>query len=180
MEIARTIRIEQGTVIVDGSVDFLQGENDFHRFSRSIYRHYGIRYPKFYKMSPLSQLGFLASELLLREQDLSGIDPGQVALLIANSSSSLHTDSHYQQTIGEQPSPAIFVYTLPNIMIGEICIRNGFRGEGIFFIQEQYDREFLLAYAEALLRREDCSLCLAGWIDTDMGGEYLAELCLLK
>ena len=36
-----------------------------------------------------------------------------------------HADSYY-------PSPALFVYTLPNIVTGEIAIRNKYYGETSF------------------------------------------------
>ena len=130
-------------------------------------------------MSALSQLGFLASEILLKDCDISGFDPGQVSLVLANSSSSLHTDAIYQESIVTKPSPALFVYTLPNIVIGEICIRNAFRGEGVFFIQENFDKEFIFDQAEKLISSGRSTLCLAGWLEIDMEGEYLADLSLL-
>ena len=91
-----------------------------------------------------------------------------------------HTDNIYQETIDHTPSPAIFVYTLPNILIGEICIRNGFKGEGVFFIQEKFDKEFIFGCAEDHLKKSRSAVCLAGWVDIDMEGVYLADLYLLK
>jgi hypothetical protein len=180
MKVIRDVRIEDGELRIDGRSVFTHVEKDFKSFAKHLYKHNGIHYPKFYKMSALSKLGFLASELLLRDHDLSETDPASVALLVANSSSSLHTDKIYQDTLESRPSPAVFVYTLPNIMIGEICIRNGFRGEGLFFIQESFDKEFIFDQAEALLVSGQTTLCLAGWIEVNMEGEYLAKLFLLK
>ncbi len=180
MEVARHIRIKDGVVHVDGTPVVSHNEKEFLSFSKSLYKHIGISYSKFYKMSPLSKLGFLASELLLSERDLYGVDPGSISIVLANSSSSLHTDRIYQDTLETTPSPAVFVYTLPNIVIGEICIRNGFRGEGIFFIQESFDKEFIFDYAEELIGSGRAVLCLAGWIEVDMEGDYLADLSLLS
>lgn len=176
----RNILISEGEIHLDGNLLFSNEEKDFKLFGKSIYKHYGILYTKFYKMSPLSKLGFLASELLLKDQDLSGLDNGKISLVLANSSSSLHTDRIYQETMKSLPSPAVFVYTLPNIVIGEICIRNGFKGEGVFFIQENYDKGFIFEYAEELIASGRSTLCLAGWIEMNMEGEYLADLSLLK
>ncbi len=34
-------------------------------FLKAIYKHFGLKYPKFYKMDEISKLGFLASEIVL-------------------------------------------------------------------------------------------------------------------
>jgi len=180
MEVLKNIRIENGTVFLNGTREFSCPPAAFGSLAKCIYLHYRIDYPKFFKMSALSKLGFLAAELLMRDVDLSGTDPERVAMFFANASSSLHTDCIYQETIGNQPSPAIFVYTLPNIVIGEICIRHGFKGEGVFFIQEQFDKEPLFACAENHLNLNRSSMCLTGWVEMDPEERYLADLYLLK
>ncbi len=180
MQVVKNIRITEGAVHIDDTLWFSQKEREFRSFGRSLYRNMGRSYPKFYKMSALSQLGFLASEILLRDVDLSSVDTESVSLIFANSSSSLHADLRYQDTMENAPSPALFVYTLPNIVIGEICIRFGFKGEGIFFIQESFDKEFIFGHAEALMNSGSTALCLAGWLEVDMEGDYLADLFLLK
>ncbi len=180
MKVIQHIRLEKGSVSINGKVDYTHSDHSVNAFAKSVYKHYGVDYPKFYKMSSLSKLGFLASELLLKDVDLSGTDPEHVSVIIANSSSSLHTDAIYQESIKTKPSPAVFVYTLPNILIGEICIRNGFKGEGIFFIQEEFDMEFILDYAMSQADAAQSAMSLAGWVDVDMDGNYLAEVHLLK
>ena len=66
--------------------------------------------------------------------------------MICNADASLDTDIKYLATTKELPSPSVFVYTLPNIMIGEICIRNHFKGESFFFISENPDPVFFEQY----------------------------------
>lgn len=180
MQVVRNITISEGELRINGKLKFSQKEAEFRAFGKSLYKDLGGPYPKYYKMSPLSQLGFLASEILLKEEDLSKVDPESVSLIFANSSSSLHTDLKYQASMEDKPSPALFVYTLPNIVIGEICIRFGFKGEGIFFIQESFDKEFIFEHAEALIKSGASALCLAGWLEMDMKGVYHADLSLLK
>jgi 3-oxoacyl-(acyl-carrier-protein) synthase len=174
------IRIERGQVLLRGDEYFRQEGEDFSGFSKALYRHLEPGYPKFFKMSPLSKLGFLAAELLLRGEDLSGVDKEKVILVLANRSSSLHTDAIYQESIATKPSPAIFVYTLPNIVIGEICIRHGFKGEGIFFIEEAFSKQRSLEYAREELTAGRASMALAGWMEMDMEGNYLADLDMLR
>ena len=180
MRSVSNIRITGGQVHVQEKVIFSHEDSDFRTFGRMLYKHLGISYAKYYKMSPLCQLGFLASEILLKEHPLEELEPEKVSIVLANSSSSLHSDMIYQESIETKPSPALFVYTLPNIAIGEICIRNGFRGEGVFFIQESFDKEFIFDHAGALIRSGRSSLCIAGWLEMDMKGGYLANLSLLK
>jgi len=179
MKVLRNTRIESGAVQLDGKEVFRTSAEGIEEVARAVYRHFKMDYPKFYKMSALSKLGFLASEVLLEGSVAGEHDPGRVAMVVANASSSLHTDRAYQQTISGKPSPAIFVYTLPNIMIGEVCIRNGFKGEGLFFVMESYDRSFVRDYVEMLISLGKATLCLAGWVDVDTDGNYLADLDLL-
>jgi hypothetical protein len=180
MKTRRHIQIEGGKVILDGDLRFTFPGEDLPGFLKSVYRAAGFDYPKFFKMSVLSKLGFLAAELLLENEELSDKARAHAMVLLANRSSSLHTDALYQGTIGDKPSPAIFVYTLPNIVIGEVCIRHGFKGEGIFFIEEDYSRERVLTLAREELEAGTASLALAGWLEVDMEGNYLADIDLLR
>ena len=95
-----------------------------------IYRSRVNDYPKFFKMDELSKLGFIASELLLQAEGDRHQDSEDRAVILFNRSSSVTNDRKYQDTIQRPddyfPSPALFVYTLPNIVTGEIAIRNGY------------------------------------------------------
>jgi hypothetical protein len=178
MKLMRNIIIREGEVLVDGRTALRHEDPLIGPFSRVIYKHYGMDYSKFYKMSPLSKLGFLAAELLLSGEELSGIDPSRISVFLANRSSSLHTDAIYQDSVASKPSPAIFVYTLPNIVIGEICIRHGITGEGIFLVQEAFGKEAVRACAAEQLDRNAGLMALSGWVEVDMQGAYLADLDL--
>jgi hypothetical protein len=110
----------------------------FADFIKSLYKKEGVSYPKFFKMDGLSKLGFLTAELLLKRREMDRYRKERVGLVLSNSSSSLDTDLVYTETIRDRanyfPSPSVFVYTLPNIMNGEICIRHKFRGENTFLL----------------------------------------------
>ena len=102
-----------------------------------LYRTYVGDYPKFYKMDGLCKLGFLASELLMRcDHDGQQTEDEQRAVILFNHSSSIDTDQHYLASIQPEnyfPSPSLFVYTLPNIVTGEIAIRHHLHGETSFY-----------------------------------------------
>ena len=163
--------IRQNKVFINDKLDFAQNNNiKFPDFIRSVYRNYKIGYPKFFKMDNLSKLGFITSELVLMQQNvLSKYKEKDTGVIIANSASSIDSDTEYYNTIKDKsdyfPSPSVFVYTLPNILIGEICIRNKIKGESSFFIFEKFDADFIYNYINVLFSTSKIEACLSGWVD---------------
>src|SRR3569833_2124245 len=158
--------IERGTVFKDGSQLFENKAADLVEFLLSVYQHFQQNYPKFYKMDNLSKLGWLASEVLLRDSyQMDQYQPEIVGLVLANRNSSLDNDIRYFESAKEIASPSLFVYTLPNIVIGEICIRNNFKGEHGFYIQDQFDAEFIAGQVNYLLDNNILKACICGWVD---------------
>ena len=149
---------------------------DTRGFLGTIYRSLQTDYPKFFKMDLLSKAGFLAAELLLK--DVPEAEKEQMGVVLANRSSSLETDCQFQQTIGEEyfPSPAVFVYTLPNIVIGEICIRHKITGENCFFVAPEFDGEFLCGYIRGMFTDSGTESVLAGWVEC--GADACDVYCL--
>jgi hypothetical protein len=129
------------------------------------YSDFGIDYPKFYKMDRLSQAGFLTTELLLSAQSISDYPPSAIATVFSNANSSLDTDAKYYKASRTVSSPALFVYTLPNIVQGEVSIRHKLKGENAFLVSEQFDAELLYEYVHQLLADNASEACIAGWID---------------
>lgn len=113
-------------------------------------------------MDNLSKVGFLAAELILEKHELG--DPYSRAVILSNSAASLDTDVRYQQASAKAPSPAMFVYTLANIVAGEICIRHKIKGESNFFVCPEYDPDFLSSYIRARLA-ERITMCVTGWVE---------------
>lgn len=147
-------------------------------FLMQAYTDFGINYPKFYKMDGLSKLGWFAAEVLLKDIDLAGTAPEDIALVLFNANASLATDIKYYDTVADIASPALFVYTLPNIMMGEISIRNNFKGENAFFIFEQFDAAFTKQYVTTLLENGKAKYCICGWVDV-LDEHYKAVLFLV-
>jgi hypothetical protein len=132
-----------------------------------IYKEIGISYPKYHKMDHLSKLGFLAVELLKTQFDLTQYNADRVAQLFQNSYASLDTDITHQAAIdaGKMPSPAIFVYTLPNIVMGEIAIRNGLYGENLFILADNFSPFDWNEFANIQLSLGKADAVLGGWIE---------------
>ena len=149
-------------------------------FLNAAYTAVGLNYPKFYKMDNLSKLGWMASEiLLLNTFDTGRYKPEEVGIVMANSHASLDTDLKYFESTRSFASPSLFVYTLPNIVMGEICIRNKFKGENAFFLQESFDPEFLEQYVNQLLNSNILQACICGWVDV-LKQDYEACLFLVE
>ncbi len=181
MDVLKHIEIKEGSLYEDGvQIESFTDTDDFSAFAKYLYKQLEITYPKFYKMSNMSKLGFLTTEFLLQNFEISDNEKGRIALALACKSSSLNTDTEYQKSIADVPSPALFVYTLPNIVTGEICIRNGFKGEEIMLVQEKFDREFMFRYAQILFDEGHTNLCVTGFIDYDENNIYFASLFLLS
>ena len=144
-----------------------------------VYTSMNLEYPKFYKMDTLSKLGIVATEFIVRDKVLTTYSPHSIAVALANKNSSLDTDFAFHDSLSKMASPALFVYTLPNIVIGEICIRQGWKGENAFFIQESFDIDFQTEYVDTLLQKGDVNACLAGWVDV-IGEEHDVFLYLVE
>ncbi|CAL66635.1 hypothetical protein [Christiangramia forsetii] len=154
--------IRDSKVYKNGELLFEPKENlDTSRFLKSIYKHQNLEYPKFFKMDRLSKLGYLGVELLTNGELMDK----KTSLVFANSASSLETDKAYLETMGEFPSPSLFVYTLPNIMLGEISIRYQLNSENIFFVSEEFQPDLFVDYIRVLFQQEKAENVLCGWVN---------------
>lgn len=156
--------IENSKIVLNNDIIFETSSENFSDFAKEAYKSLALNYPKFHKMDNLSKLAFLASEMILKDEDNS-----RTALVFANRSSSLDTDFKYQESINSQenyfPSPAVFVYTLPNICVGEISIKHKMQTENAFFVLDEFDENFLTDYAAQILRSGKADKVLCGWVE---------------
>jgi hypothetical protein len=131
-------------------------------------------------MDNLSKLGWLANEVLLKDSfDKEKYKPEDIGIVLSNANSSLDTDIKYYETAKTIASPAQFVYTLPNIVIGEISIRHHFKGENAFFITEEFDAGFMEQYVGNLINNNILRCCICGWVEV-LDKNYNATLFLIE
>ena len=156
--------LEHSKITVDGNLVFESQSETFQEFAKEAYKSLDLSYPKFHKMDNLSKLAFLSAETILKDEDHS-----RTAIVFANRSSSLDTDFKYQESINDQdnfyPSPAVFVYTLPNICVGEISIKHKMQTENAFFVLDEFDENFLNDYSEQILHSGKADKVLCGWVE---------------
>ncbi|UWX55286.1 3-oxoacyl-ACP synthase [Maribacter litopenaei] len=166
--------VKNGTVYVNGEAIFKTLETDFKSVMKAAYKNLIVDYPKFFKMDNLSKLGVRAAEVLLKEESEKNM-----AMVFSNRASSLDTDRGYQDSIKDPtqyyPSPAVFVYTLANILMGEISIKHKIYSENCFFITEEFFPETLSPYTTQLLDEKKAEKVICGWVDVD-NGKYNAFL----
>jgi 3-oxoacyl-(acyl-carrier-protein) synthase len=169
LSITKYCSIHDKTFSINGEVVFKNNDVALDiDFLSALYREMKISYPKFFKMDALAKTGFIASELLLKDTDLDGdCIKQETGLFFSNKSSSLDTDEKYQQTIGSEyfPSPSVFVYTLPNIVMGEIAIRHKIYGENTFFVSDGFDSENIFNYVSQSFKEGKIKNALVGWVD---------------
>jgi 3-oxoacyl-(acyl-carrier-protein) synthase len=115
---------------------------------------------RFLRMDLMCRLGFMAVELLdAHFEARPAVQRDRLGVCVESFTGSLDTDIRFAQT----PRPSIFAYTLPSTVIGEICIRFGFRGPVLSLVAERPGGENAGTEAAAWLAtgEADLALCLS-------------------
>ena len=196
--ITHTVKISPYRVMVDNQELYFEGKGmDILTY---LYKNYIGNYSKFYKMDILCRLGFVASELLLQSETGCKMNEGRIpeiknckkrfvecdnrAIILFNSSSSICADKEYNKTIRNKqdyfPSPSVFVYTLPNIVTGEIAIRNLYHGETSFYIMPENDETLQQNIVRASLTTENTESCICGWINANSESDFETDLYIIE
>ncbi|HQW86847.1 MAG TPA: hypothetical protein PLH93_06665 [Flavobacteriales bacterium] len=123
---------------------------------RAAYQALAMDYPKFHKMDLAAKLTVLVAEPVLRVARDRGADlaEGTAVLALSRSGSGSSDVEHWRvrQDTG-LASPAVFVYTLPNIGVGELTIRHGIHGPSLCLMTDgPHSAESVMA--ARLLRRD--------------------------
>jgi hypothetical protein len=183
LKIKEYCKISNNRVLLNDQLLYEDQGSDFTTFIKLAYKKMDTNYPKFFKMDDLSKLGFLASDILLKPMTQDSEISKNIALVFSNSASSLQTDRKHQESIVDKenyfPSPAVFVYTLPNICLGEISIKHRLYSENSFFIFNHFNAKYLYDYASSLIESEKADEVLCGWINCDVE-DYEAFLYLVS
>ena len=181
--IKHQVYISPEKVVVDGKT-LTHNENGSALLTELYRKHIGD-YPKFFKMDTLSKLGFIASELLLNAEGNRDFEPRENrAVIFFNRNASLQADTHYQSTIQNPenffPSPAAFVYTLPNIVTGEIAIRNKYFGETSFMVIDDYNEQIIMKNLINAFQDPITESIIGGWVDCSDEEHFEARIFLME
>lgn len=178
--------LDSGRAVVNGRS--LEHEQTGNAMLAELYRAHIGDWPKFFKMDTLSKAGFVASELLFKEtgETRCGQDEftAHRAVVLFGTTASLCADTNYQETISDRdnyyPSPALFVYTLPNIVTGEIAIRGHFRGETSFYVVERPDAAQMAFHIACAFDDDVTDSVLAGWVDSRRNDDFQTFFTLVE
>lgn len=161
-------RITSEKFICDDEIILERNESEStDEFLKRIYQLSEANYPKYHKMDLLCKTTFLAAEFISKKQNLYETE---TALVLSNHSSSMVSDEKHALSIYSEEStasPAVFVYTLPNIALGEISIRHKLLSENVFFIFDKFTPEFIVNYTEQTLNEKKAEMVLGGWAEID-------------
>ena len=146
----------------------------------TLYRQLAGDYPKFFKMDVLSKLGFLLTEMLVGDEADRFHPREDRAVLVFSREGCVANDRHYAASMADFPSPALFVYTLPNIVAGEIAIRNKYAGETSAYVLEKYDEEQLWALVREAFQDRCTQSAVVAWIDCPSDTVWQADAWLVS
>lgn len=185
-----SVHLTENNVTVDGShVDVTSHGKSM---LTELYKKYVGNYPKFYKMDIQSRLGLIATELLLsaEDKDLSDSDKKRFdersdrAIMLVGHSGCWVADENYLQSICNAdeyyPSPERFVYTLPNIVTGEIAIRNHYHGETGFYLLHSKDNRMTQDIILTAFEDPSMKSVVGGWIECESENKFEAEIKIWK
>lgn len=182
-DIKHIVSLNSETMLIDG-LEVLKASHT-ESFLSELYHSAKIDYPKFFKMDVLCKVGFIASEFLLNTENTTRFNPrSDRGILLFNKNSSLVTDSAFTKTIADKddffPKPSLFVYTLPNIVTGEIAIRNKYLGATELVILPEKDHKIMASTIERTFCDEETKSLLTGWIDAIANDNYEIELYIIE
>ncbi len=175
------VRITAKTADIDGQP--LAVEHQGTEMLKALYKTCVGDYPKFYKMDRTCQLGFVATELLLQAEGKERTEEREDrGVIFFNHHSTTDTDRKFYASISDKeayyPSPSVFVYTLPNILTGEIAIRNHYQGETCHYLLPDCNEQTMQRVVEATFRGSGLSSLVTGWVDYTDETEFTADVQL--
>jgi 3-oxoacyl-[acyl-carrier-protein] synthase-1 len=145
LNLSHSIKITSNSLFVDEKQ--IETKENGKSLIAEIYKTHINNYPKFYKMDTFCKLVFIASELLINLDNKLLKKEEERAIILFNSTSSIVTDKKFVASIKDKnnffPSPSVFLYTLPNIVTGEIAIKNGYKGETSFYVLRKKNEELM-------------------------------------
>ena len=181
LEKTHHVHITPQEVVLDGAT--LEVMEQGKQMLTGLYKGKVNDYPKFYKMDMLSRLGFLASELLRqaeRTESESVIPNDERAVILFNHHASIDADRNYLKSIADPqdffPSPSVFVYTLPNIVTGEIAIRHHYHGETALYVLDGKNQKLMEAILNATMEQDCITSAVTGWLDFEDEAHFEADM----
>jgi 3-oxoacyl-[acyl-carrier-protein] synthase-1 len=177
----RRVRITPDGLWVDDQAVPL--ENRGSALVSEIFKKYLADGSRFYKMDLYSRLAYVGTSLLAKDA-LEASDPEDRALIIFTQNGSVLADRKHLSTFANPeeffPSPAVFINTLPNVVLGEIAVKNNIKGETTLVLLPNRDETVMQRIIDATVSATRPSVLICGWVDCDAEDSFIADLKMLK
>jgi len=177
LRVNHSVRLTESSLMIDGELQQTSAEGK--QLLTELYKSRIGDYPKFYKMDTLSKVVSVAAELLIRSAGEENA-PADRAVILFNRTSSIVADLNHIATISDKenfyPSPSVFLYTLPNIVTGEIAIKHGYKGETTLYIMDSRNGELM----DKIVAMSGAGSVITGWVDCPDENIFEADLKLMS
>ena len=161
----------------------VRAETPGYSFITDIFKKYMADGSRYFKMDPFSRLAYVGAGLVGGDE-LKDISPEDTTVFIFTKTGSVLADRKHLSTFSSKeefyPSPAVFINTLPNIVLGEIAIRNNIKGETTLVMLPEEDEAVIDRVIRATLEATNPKAMIYGWVDCADDTTFKAELQLLK
>lgn len=162
LTVINSIEITKFNCKVDGKPLQTVENNTVLDFLKELYQLSEMKYSKFHKMDVLSKSAILGSHFISNK-----IPENETpTVMLFNEKSSMQSDlNHIEQYSESIASPATFVYTLPNICVGEICIKNNWKSPTSFLVMP---KEYFQNYTKMVMMtmlKNNSSFAICGYVD---------------
>ena len=180
-EVLKSLRITPDTLLIDGQA--IPHVSSGASLITEIYKQYLADGSRFFKMDLYSRLAYVGTGLLAKDL-LGDSAPEDRALLVFTQNGSVLADRKHLSTFADPeaffPSPAVFINTLPNVVLGEIAVRNSIKGETTLVLLPRRDEATIDRILNATLSSTRPSVLICAWVDCPSEDDFIAELKLLK
>lgn len=161
----------------------VRAETPGYPFITEIFKKYLADGSRYFKMDQFSRLAYVGAGLLAGDE-LKDISPEDTAVFIFTKTGSVLADRKHLSTFSDKdefyPSPAVFINTLPNIVLGEIAIRNNVKGETTLVMLPEEDEAVMDRVMRVTLDATCPGAMICGWVDCADDTTFKADLKLLK
>jgi len=171
MRILSTTTYRNGRFTVDGK-ELASSTGDIDQDLTNAWAAMKVELPRFVRMDRNSKLvSIAAAPFFTAEGIITKYPKDRIGMVIMGTHGSMETDQRYlDQLLAENhASPGLFVYTLPNIAMGELSIQHGLHGSGLCLLSEAPDVGQLRDACEILLRDHDMEAVICGWANIFAG-----------
>lgn len=131
-----------------------------------------VKLPRFVRMDRSSKLVSIAAAPFFKaEGALTTYPKDRIGMVIMGTHGSMDTDQRYldQLQAENHASPGLFVYTLPNIALGELSIQHGLHGSGLCLLSDSPDVDQMKNACEILLHDHGMEAVICGWANIFAG-----------